>query len=132
MSPSKPLKIIIGVLTALVVVAPIFLVAISLGVSFLLPASQVLSPRAPQPEFFAVFTALIPLLIIPAMFCFSILRLGLQVLYVVLIVKDRQLNDTPRILYTLGVYFLPYLAMPLYYILNFWKDAPQTALAEAG
>jgi len=132
LSPSKPLKIIIGVLTALVVVAPFFLAAFSLGISFLLPASQVLSPRPPQPEFFAVFTALIPLLIFPAMFCFSILRLGLQVTYIVLIVKDRQLNDTPRILYTLGVYFLPTLAMPLYYILNFWKEAPPAALAEAG
>lgn len=127
---SKTLKILIGILTALFIVAPFFLVLFVMGFSFLPLIPILFSDSAPPEAFFLIFSAM-PFFMIPTIFCFNILVFGLQVFYTVQIIKNRQISDTPRILFILGLFFAPFIAMPLFYLLYYWKDAPQTALAEA-
>lgn len=127
---SKSLKIFIGILTALYVIIPLFLILFFMLFSFL-PAIPILAGDSQPPEVIGLFFVAMPFVIFPTMMCLNLLTLSLQVFYVIQVVKDRALTDTPRILFILGLFFLPFIAMPLYYLLYYWKDAPQTALAEA-
>ncbi len=61
------------------------------------------------------------LLIYPLMMCFTIVQFGLQIFYIVHIVKNRILGDTPKVLYTLGTFFMPFIAMPVYFIASLWN-----------
>ena len=89
--------------------------------SLLLP---LLAGSSQSSEAFGVLFALFPLFVVPTILCFNLFHLGLQVFYTVQILKNRQLTDTPRILFTLGTFFIPILAMPLYYFMHLLKDAP--------
>ncbi len=71
------------------------------------------------------------LIFYPVMICFSLVQLGLQVFYVILEIKNKALTDTYRILFALGTFFLPYIAMPIYFIRYLWKDAPPVAQTSA-
>jgi hypothetical protein len=55
-------------------------------------------------------------------------QLGLQIFYVIHEIKNKALTDTIRILFTIGLFFLPYIAMPIYFFAYLWKDAPQEPL----
>ena len=124
---STPIKILIGLLTLLYIVSPLLIVfAFFVPISLIPVFESTTSLRDAE----AIF-ALIPLLMFPTVLCFNAFYFGLQIFYIVQVVKNRALTDTPRILFILGLFFLPFIAMPLYYLLYTWKDAPQTALADA-
>jgi hypothetical protein len=59
------------------------------------------------------------------MMCFSLVQLSLQVFYVIHEIKNKALNDTYRILFAIGTFLLPYVAMPIYFFAFLWKDQPQ-------
>ncbi len=126
MSHSQPVKILIGLLTAALVVAPFFLVVFAMLFSFL-PALPLLAGESEPPEAFFLLFAALPLVLVPAALCLNLLIFGLQIFYTVQILKNRQLSDTPRILFTLGTFFIPYLTMPIYYFTHLLKDAPPAA-----
>ena len=124
---SQPLKIFIGLLTALYAISPVFIMFIFFIPFTLIPFAH----NAPgvvhglrDPE---AIMALFPLLMFPLIICINTLHFGLQILYIVLVNKDRQLSETPRILFTLGLFFLPFIAMPLYYFMYLLKAAPPNA-----
>ena len=124
---SPPLKILTGLATAIYLASPIFILLFFFLPMLLIPAAEH-SPALRDPE--AIF-ALFPLLMFPVIICYNTLHFGLQILYVVLVNKDRRLSETPRILFTLGLFFLPFVAMPLYFILYLWKDASPVGLPDA-
>jgi hypothetical protein len=126
MNISKPVKILIGCLTVFAILFPfvimpavmMFFVSTS-GFLFFDPQS-VTSPSDFQKTMFPMMAVFYPL-----MMCFSLVQLGLQIFYVVHEIKNKALNDTYRILFVIGTFFLPYVAMPIYFFVYLWKDQSQ-------
>jgi hypothetical protein len=127
MKISKAVKILVGVLTLLVVLIPfVIMPAVMMfmvfgsGFTFLDPQS-VPSPYDVE--------ALLPVMMVfyPLMMCYSFGQMGLQVFYVIHEIKNMAMTDTFRILFVIGTFFLPYIAMPIYFIAYLWKDRPQEA-----
>lgn len=126
MNLRKPVKVFVGAMTALLALFPLVilpagsvLLLFSLGFPFADPQS------APSLEEFG--GVLIPAMLIfyPVAMCFSLLQVGLQVFYIIHEIKNKALTDTFRILFVLGTFFMPIVAMPIYFIVHVWKDAPQ-------
>lgn len=126
MNVSKPVKILVGFLTAFAVlfpfvIAPAFMMffMFSPGFSFFDPQS-ISNPYDLQKTMFPMMMVLYPL-----MMCFSLVHLGLQIFYIIHEIKNKALNDTYRILFAIGTFLLPYVAMPIYFFAYLWKDKLQ-------
>jgi hypothetical protein len=52
------------------------------------------------------------------------LMLGLMPVYIVLVVKNARLDETMRIVWVILICMLGIFAMPVYWYLNIWRDAP--------
>ena len=125
MNISKPVKILIGVLTVFTVlfpflIMPVFMMFFVLGTGF-----PFFNPQSvPNPN---DFEAILPFMFVfyPLMMCFSIVQIGLQIFYIIHEIKNKTLSDTFRILFIIGNFFLPYVAMPIYFFAYLWKDTPQ-------
>jgi hypothetical protein len=63
-------------------------------------------------------------LIFPLHFCTIFIAMGLMVFYLVHVIKNTKADETIRILLGVGNYFLPFIAMPIYYYLYVWLDDP--------
>jgi amino acid transporter len=132
MNISKPVKIFVGFLTVFAilfpfVIMPVFMMffVFSSGFPFFNPHS------VPNP---GDFEAMLPFMMVfyPLMMCYSLVQLGLQIFYVIHDIKNKALTDTFRILFAIGTFLLPYVAMPIYFVVYMWKDAPQESqLAQA-
>jgi len=125
MNISKPVKILIGVLTVFAVLFPFFIMPVfmmffmfSSGFPFFDPQS------APNPN---DIEAMLPFMFVfyPLMMCFSVVQLGLQIFYIIHEIKNKALTDTFRILFAIGTFLLPYVAMPIYFFVYLWKDNSQ-------
>ena len=125
MNISKPVKIVIGLLTLGAVLFPFVIMPVMMmllifgsGFPYFDPHSAYIIPdiEAMLP-FMMVFYLL--------MICYSLVQLGLQIFYVIHEIKNKALTDTIRILFTIGIFFLPYIAMPIYFFAYLWKDAPE-------
>ena len=57
------------------------------------------------------------------------MQIGLQIFYITHEIKNKVLTDTFRILLVLGTFFLPYIAMPIYFVAYLWKDNPQEVVS---
>jgi len=125
MNISKPVKILIGCLTVFAIlfpflIMPVFFFAMfSFGFPFMDPYA-VSNPNDLIRNMFPVMMIFYPLVM-----CFSLVQLGLQIFYVIQEIKNKALNDTNRILFVIGTFFLPYVAMPIYFFVYLWKDFPQ-------
>jgi hypothetical protein len=125
MKISKAVKILVGVLTLLVVLIPFVLMPAVMLFLMFEAGFPFLDPQdVPSPY---DWEAVLPVLMVfyPLMMCNTLAQLGLQVFYVIHEIKNKALTDTLRILFVLGNFFLPYLAMPIYFIAYVWKDRGQ-------
>ena len=129
MNLSKPLKITIGILTLFAILFPFvivpafwFLSIFNLGFLGMDAPSTANSEEALKAmlPFFGFFAVMI---------AYSFTHLGLQIFYIIHQIKNKVLSETNRILFVLGIFFLPYVAMPIYFILHIWKDTPAEAAA---
>ena len=128
MTLSQPLKIIIGVLTVFVMLFPFFIPVFMFGWVFSL--SQPFSELPGNPEFNEMTHMMLPMMLyLLAIMGYSFTQLGLQVFYIIHQIKNSSLLETHRILFVLGTFFLPFVAMPIYYLLHLWKDPPAEAAA---
>jgi hypothetical protein len=116
------MKIVIGVATLLVTLLPfvimamVFLPMISMSMMDWTQIDQ--TGEFPFPfSFFSSF-----FLIVPLMMCISFLQLGLMAFYIVHIVKNRTGSEVIRILAGVGMYMLPWLAMPAYFLIYVWPE----------
>lgn len=124
MSISKPFKVAIGILTALsilvpFVIMPAFMMFFMFGFAFPLFDTQ----TPPDPAEIERFVMPMMLIFYPGMICFAFTQLGLQVFYVVHAIKNKALVEAYRILFVLGTFFFPYIAMPIYFFACVWNDA---------
>lgn len=125
MNISKPVKILIGLLTLMVVLYPFVIMPAFMmffmynsGFSFIDP-QNISNP-------YDMLQEMLPFMMVfyPIMMCLSVAQLGLQVFYIIHEIKNKALTDTYRILFAIGTFFMPYIAMPIYYFVSIWKDAP--------
>lgn len=124
MTLSRTPKIIVGAATVLVALWPFLMM-----VFMFLPISlMVLSGvEEPDPSFIFAF-----FLIFPLMFFAMFLQIGLMVFYIAHIIKNKAASEILLILLGVGLYFLPFFAMPAYYLIYIlpneppdWAMAPQ-------
>lgn len=84
---------------------------------------------ASQPDAVEVpllFAAMI--IAMPLFMLYPFVQLALQVFYIIQAVKNKALTDTPRILFILGSYFMPFVALPLYFGMYIWRDESKPAV----
>lgn len=114
---SPRIKILIGLATAWFVLYPFLHVALSLAtMTGMVLASEELLPVILNPVF------LVTLFLFQ---CLAMLILfALQAFYLTHVIKNRNSNDTTRIILGLGVFFMPFVAMPVYFYLFIWRDEP--------
>ena len=124
MTLTKPIKILVGVLTLLIIVVPFLLIPLVWGFSML--TGLVL---AAQPERVEVpLMVVVMFFAMPLFMLYPFVQLALQVFYIIHEVKNKFLTDTPRILFILGSYFMPFIALPLYFVMHIWRDGPKPAV----
>lgn len=133
MTFSKPIKILIGVLTLLVELTPFLVVPLFFMFPVFMGTFSALGSEMSEgaESLLALFATLPFFIIMPLMWCYSFTHLVAQVFYIIQIVKNKVIGDTPRILFILGTFFMPIIAMPLFFILHIWKEPAQPA-GEAG
>jgi hypothetical protein len=126
MNVSKPVKTLVGFLTVFAVlfpfvIGPLFMMFFMFGFGF-----PFFDPRSfTDPSDFQKTMFPMMMVFYPLMMCFSLVQVGLQVFYVIHEIKNKALNDTYRILFAIGTFMLPYIAMPIYFFAYLWKDQPQ-------
>jgi len=130
MNISKPVKILIGCLTVLVIVVPFLLVPAFMMFFIFNPGTLFFAPDSASTPF-EMERTIFPIFMIfyPLMMCDSFIQLGLQVFYLIHEIKNKALDDTYRILFAIGTFFLPYIALPIYFFVYLWKDKPQESQA---
>lgn len=125
MTLSRTPKILIGLATAFVTLWPILML-----VFMFLPISLMALSGAqePDPSFIFVF-----FLIFPIMFLAMFVQIGMLVFYIAHIMKNKAASEVLLILLGAGIYFLPFFAMPAYYLIYIlpneppdWAIAPQS------
>lgn len=124
MTFTKPIKILIGVLTLLIILVPFFIMPLVWGFSML--SGLMMAAQPDQVEAPLVFAAMF--FVLPLFMLYPFVQLALQVFYIIQAVKNKTLTDTPRILFILGSFFMPFVALPLYYGMYIWRDAPKPAV----
>jgi hypothetical protein len=123
---NNALKIILGLLTAWIVVFPLltFLAYFGFIYSIILQASQ---SKYYEPAFPPLF-----LLIMIFVMCSAFLQVGLQGFYIVHNIVNKTGSDVLRAVLGLGIFFLPFIALPVYYFIYILpKTPPNWALAPA-
>ena len=122
MKISKPVKILIGVLTLLVVLIPfVIMPAVMMFLVFGAGFPFLDSQAMPSPyDIGGPASGYDGFLSADDVQYFG--QLGLQVFYVIHEIKNKAMTDTLRILFVLAHFFLPYIGMPIYFIAYLWKD----------
>jgi hypothetical protein len=68
---------------------------------------------------FSIFSFIFPL------HCLTfVLQIGLLIFYLAHIIKNTAASEVLRIILGVGIFFMPYLAMPFYYYLYIWREIP--------
>ena len=115
---STPLKAIVGIATGVFVLLPVMGFALML-VTFL-SVSRYEAQGITPPDFFqfggGAFFAAICVVIL--------LQYPLIAFYVAHIIMNSAANDVARVVLALGVFFVPYVIMPIYFILSILMPNP--------
>ena len=126
MKISKLIKVLVGIATALVAVIPFLVAPLAMMVVVLIPGFPFLDSQSGlSPEFMVRMFTLSFVVFMPMMTCVGFAQLALQVFYIVHLIKEARLTDVSRVLFALGVFFMPYLLMPIYFFLYVWGEAGQ-------
>jgi hypothetical protein len=119
MKLNSQVKILIGLATAGYALFPVLLIPLWL-IAVLFAGLGVNSyQNEPPPIFFFFFFGMFPLIILVNMLHFILIPF-----YLVHVIKNRPGREMYRILLGIGLFFLPWLAMPLYFLLYVWPDRP--------
>lgn len=127
MKLGKPIKLLIGLGTVWVAIYPLLFLAAWLSMVIGMGWTAWASRGEPSaPPFFMTFFAIFPL------HCLTIfMQLALEVFYLIHVIKNTTAAETPRIILGVGTFFMPFVAMPVYYYLYIWlNQPPEWALAQ--
>jgi hypothetical protein len=127
MKLSKTVKYLVGALTLLYMLLPLVFIPIWFLSVFGIAVSSERGGGPPPIIFFTWLGMMFFIILI------NVVHIGLVSFYVVHNIKNREGNDTARILLGVGTFFLPWLAMPFYYFIYVWPDnPPEWALEKPG
>jgi hypothetical protein len=115
---SMPIKIILGILTAWVVIYPIIFILAWIILSISLASQPNQYSSAPYWLGFLGFP--IFLLII----CSAFLQIGLKAFYLVHIIVNKSGGDVTRAILGVGLLFFSSVAMPVYYFIYILPETP--------
>ncbi len=123
MTLSKPVKILVGIGTAWLMVFPVLLGVGWLLMSFGMVAVPILLrdrfPLVAIPLFFILF-----IIVFAVQFATVAVQMALMVFYLVHVIKNTAASETIRIILAIGNFFIPFASMPIYYYLFIWRDRP--------
>jgi hypothetical protein len=129
MKISLPVKIIIGLLTAWVVIAPFLYIIMWFSYIFSFSTTEYLTPSEVQTYVNDFATKFIPIFFL--IICSSVLSIGLHAFYITHIILNKAGADVYRVIFGIGIIFLAFLAMPIYYFIYVLPhNPPQWALAD--
>ncbi len=121
---SQPIKILVGVGTAWLILYPLLFIVVWFT---MFTGFMSLGEGVGPPAFITyLFPAILPL------HCLTIItQLALMAFYLYHVIKNNAASDVLRVILGIGVFFLPYVAMPIYFFLYVWPhQPPRWALAE--
>jgi outer membrane protein assembly factor BamB len=120
---NKPLKILVAVGTAWLILYPLLFIAVWFSMM-----SGFLFADGPEPP---VFISSLFSLIFPFHCLTIILQFALMGFYLFHVIKNTAASDVVRVVFGVGTFFMPYIAMPVYYFLFIWREhPPEWALAK--
>jgi hypothetical protein len=122
MKLNKTWKIVIGLGSLWVIGYPFIFVAFMFAmigsIAFTSANGNEPSPTLMYP-FLSFFFIIFPLILLS-----SFLQLGLSGFYLAHVIKNKTASDVLRIVFGIGVFYMPFIAMPLYYFVYIWPDSP--------
>ena len=87
---------------------------------FLTPLILAINPKSEGAVFVFFFIGMMIFFFV--MIFFSIFQIIMKVLYLIIVIQNKQSTDLVKILFVLGTFYFPYIAMPLYYVIYFLKE----------
>jgi hypothetical protein len=119
MKLSRSSKIVAGLATGAYVLLPLVFIPAWIFFVMLIASSSEYGGEPPPFLIFSTFSVIFPLICL-----INILHLGLITFYLVHIIRNNAGSDTGRILSGVGLFIMPWLAMPVYYFLYVWPETP--------
>ena len=116
MQVSKPVKVLVGLGTAWTLFYPVlFLVA---GILTVLMTEEMANT---MPEMAIPFS----FMALASLHCLTMLvSVALMGFYLYHIIRNTIAPDVIRIIFAIGIFFIPFIVMPLYYYVFIWRDEP--------
>lgn len=127
MTLSKPWKITVGLATLWLVLYPLLFFAVWLIMFIGMPLSFMFSVPLEGDVSMPIlpFFSFVPFFcIFPLHFLTIFIAIGLMAFYLIHVIKNTKANDTVRIILGVGCFFMPFIAMPVYYYAYIWQDEP--------
>lgn len=116
MKLNRSLKLLVGGGTFWLLFYPLLFIAIW----FLAIPGFMFSPSSETPfSMFSMFDLIFPVHCLTA-----IMQFVLMGFYLFHIIKNTLVSDTIRAIFGIGIFFMPFIAMPVYYYFFIWKDSP--------
>ncbi|HUI88254.1 MAG TPA: hypothetical protein VLX61_05970 [Anaerolineales bacterium] len=122
MNLNRTWKIVIGLGSLWVIAYPFVFVAFM----FAMMGSVIVASgnaNEPPPAFMLPFLSFF-FIVFPLIFFSSFLQLGLSGFYLAHIIKNKLASDVVRIIFGIGAFYMPIIAMPFYYFVYIWPDTP--------
>lgn len=125
MRMSKPIKILLGLLTAWTSLLPLIFIAVWFSTMLLMIGSV---EYLTAPENLVVPVIFFPTVIL--IMCSSFLQIGLTAFYLAHVILNKTGNDILRVVLGIFVFIFPYIAMPVYFFIYILPEyPPQWALS---
>ena len=123
MKMNRTVKILMGILTTLLILMPIFIMA---GMMTLIIVSSLMSEttHSANADMINVLFLVLFFGFMIFVYLYQFLHFAMQILYIILIIKNKTLSETYQILLVLGIFFLSSITMPIYYLACMWKESP--------
>ena len=140
MNFSKSVKILMGLATGFYALAPIlFVLFYFLWMFAMIPmiaaAEQPPVPDFPRMQFFFFFAAMF-VIFFAVIMLFNFLHISLIPIYITLLIKNKTGREFLRIIIAIGLFILPFIAMPAYYLIYIlpmtapdWALEPQSTVS---
>ena len=118
MKLNKTWKIVIALASLWVIGYPFVFMAFVFAMIGSVAFTQA-SSSEPPPVFLFFFFILFPFIMLS-----SFLQVGLSGFYLAHIIKNKTASDVLRIIFGIGAFYMPFIAMPFYYFVFIWPDSP--------
>lgn len=120
MKITHSIKVLVGLATAWVAIYPLLFFAVWLMMMLSMWGRIPLSgSEFGFPASFGLFAAIFPCHLLTVF-----IQFGLMAFYLAHVVKNKVGSETIRIILGVGMFFMPFIAMPIYYYAYIWLDEP--------